>query len=65
MYVGSSLYQRAITNGDDIMFRVSIKPTSSIGLPQDTFNFLENAVDTWIPYSSREGTTCSSPSVFR
>ncbi len=35
-----------ITNGNDIVFRVPIKPTSSIGLPQDTFNFKENSVDT-------------------
>jgi chorismate synthase len=35
-----------ITNGNDIVFRVPIKPTSSIGLPQDTYNFRENRVDT-------------------
>ena len=35
-----------ITNGNDIVFRVPIKPTSSIGLPQDTYNFKENAVTT-------------------
>ncbi len=35
-----------ITNGNDIVFRVPIKPTSSIGLPQETFNFKEDHVDT-------------------
>ena len=34
-----------ITNGNDIVFRVPIKPTSSIGLPQETFNFKEQTVD--------------------
>lgn len=33
-----------ITNGNDIVFRVAIKPTSSIGLPQETYNFKEKAV---------------------
>ncbi len=28
-----------ITNGNDIFFRVAVKPTSSISLPQETFNF--------------------------
>jgi chorismate synthase len=28
-----------ITNGNDIIFRVAVKPTSSIGTPQETFNF--------------------------
>jgi chorismate synthase len=35
-----------ITNGNDIVFRVPIKPTSSIGLPQETYNFKENSVST-------------------
>ena len=35
-----------ITNGNDIVFRVPIKPTSSIGLPQKTYNFKENSVNT-------------------
>lgn len=35
-----------ITNGNDIVFRVPVKPTSSIGLPQDTYNFKENGVST-------------------
>lgn len=30
-----------ITNGNDIVFRVAIKPASSIGKPQETFNFAE------------------------
>ena len=33
-----------ISNGNDIVFRVPIKPTSSIGLPQQTFNFKEKSV---------------------
>ncbi len=28
-----------ITNGNDIVFRVAVKPTSSISLPQETYNF--------------------------
>lgn len=28
-----------ITNGNDIVFRVAVKPTSSISIPQNTFNF--------------------------
>ncbi|HID02766.1 MAG TPA: chorismate synthase, partial [Desulfobacterales bacterium] len=35
-----------ITNGNDIVFRVPIKPTSSIGLPQNTYNFKEKSVST-------------------
>ncbi|MCF8070351.1 MAG: chorismate synthase [Desulfobacterales bacterium] len=34
-----------ITNGNDIIFRVSVKPTSSIGRPQDTFNFKHQTVE--------------------
>lgn len=33
-----------ITNGNDIVFRVPIKPTSSIGLPQNTYNFKDKEV---------------------
>lgn len=33
-----------ITNGNDIVFRVPIKPTSSISLPQETYNFKEESV---------------------
>ncbi len=35
-----------ITNGNPIIFRVPIKPTSSIGLEQDTFDFTKGAVTT-------------------
>jgi chorismate synthase len=35
-----------ITNGNDIVFRVPIKPTSSISLPQETYNFKEKSVST-------------------
>ena len=31
-----------ITNGNQLVFRVAVKPGSSIGLPQSTFNFEEN-----------------------
>lgn len=34
-----------ITNGNDIIFRVPIKPTSSISLPQQTFNFATARVE--------------------
>lgn len=34
-----------ITNGNDIVFRVPIKPTSSIGITQDTFDFDVNSVE--------------------
>ena len=34
-----------ITNGNDLVFRVAIKPTSSIGLAQQTFNFERNKVE--------------------
>lgn len=34
-----------ITNGNDLVFRVAIKPTSSIGLAQQTFNFETNTVE--------------------
>ncbi|RUM34889.1 MAG: chorismate synthase [Desulfobulbus sp.] len=34
-----------ITNGNDIVFRVPIKPTSSIGITQDTFDFDKNRVE--------------------
>lgn len=35
-----------ITNGNDIVFRVPIKPTSSISLPQETYNFKKKSVST-------------------
>lgn len=35
-----------ITNGNEIVFRVPVKPTSSIGVAQDTYNFAKNDVDT-------------------
>jgi len=31
-----------LTNGNDLVFRVVVKPTSSISLPQKTFNFQKN-----------------------
>ncbi len=34
-----------ITNGNDLVFRVAVKPTSSIGKAQETFNFENNAVE--------------------
>jgi chorismate synthase len=35
-----------ITNGNEIVFRVAIKPTSSIGMEQETWNFERNEMDT-------------------
>ena len=37
-----------ITNGNDIVFRVAVKPTSSIGMPQDTFNFKNKTIETLV-----------------
>ncbi len=34
-----------ITNGNDIYFRVAVKPTSSIGLPQATYHFKHQRVE--------------------
>jgi len=34
-----------ISNGNDLIFRVAVKPTSSISLNQSTFNFIENKID--------------------
>lgn len=34
-----------ITNGNDIVFRVAIKPTSSIGKTQESFNFETNKIE--------------------
>lgn len=35
-----------ITNGNEIIFRVAVKPTSSTGVPQKTFNFEKGKMDT-------------------
>jgi len=35
-----------ISNGNDLYFRVAVKPTPSIGLPQQTFNFATDTMDT-------------------
>jgi len=35
-----------ITNGNEIVFRVAVKPTSSIGMGQSTFNFTTGSMDT-------------------
>jgi len=35
-----------ITNGNDIVFRIVVKPTSSISLPQETFNFETGKIET-------------------
>lgn len=37
-----------ITNGNDLVIRVMIKPTPSIYLPQETYNFETNQVDTLV-----------------
>jgi len=34
-----------ITNGNDLVFRVAVKPTSSIGIAQQTFHFENNKVE--------------------
>lgn len=34
-----------ISNGNDLVFRIAVKPTSSISKSQDTFNFAANKVD--------------------
>jgi chorismate synthase len=34
-----------ISNGNDLVFRVAVKPTSSIGKAQNTFNFANNTVE--------------------
>lgn len=35
-----------ITNGNNIIFRVAVKPTSSISIPQETYNFKTEKVET-------------------
>ncbi len=37
-----------ITNGNEIVFKVGIKPTSSIFITQDTFNFDKNIMDSLV-----------------
>lgn len=37
-----------ISNGNPIIFKVAVKPTSSIGKPQQTYNFAKNKMDTLI-----------------
>jgi chorismate synthase len=34
-----------ITNGNDIVFRVAVKPTSSIGIAQETYNFKTGKIE--------------------
>lgn len=35
-----------ITNGNDIVFRVAVKPASSVGIPAETFNFRTSQMQT-------------------
>ena len=42
----SSGINGGITNGNDIIFRVAVKPTSSISLPQETINLKTGKMDT-------------------
>ena len=35
-----------ITNGNDLVFKVAVKPTSSISLPQETYKFDSNKIET-------------------
>ena len=37
-----------ITNGNDIYFKVAVKPTSSISIPQETYNFKTGKVETLV-----------------
>ncbi len=37
-----------ITNGNEIIFRLAVKPTSSISLPQETFDFEKERVETLV-----------------
>lgn len=41
----SSGVNGGITNGNEIVFRVPVKPTSSISIPQNTFNFNSGRVE--------------------
>ena len=41
----SSGINGGITNGNEIVFRVPVKPTSSISIPQNTFNFKSGKVE--------------------
>ncbi len=34
-----------ISNGNDVIIKVFVKPTSSIGIPQETFSFASNALE--------------------
>ncbi len=34
-----------ITNGNDLVFRIAVKPTSSISKPQQTFNFMTKKIE--------------------
>ncbi len=35
-----------ITNGNELVFRAAVKPTSSISIPQETYNFKKEKIDT-------------------
>lgn len=37
-----------ISNGNDIVFRVAVKPTPSISLPQETYNFKDGQVESLV-----------------
>lgn len=45
-----------ITNGNDLVFRVAVKPTSSISVPQKTFNLKEGAMDELVTHGRHD--TC-------